>query len=287
MHLFFKFMTAKQLLFFYEQERLRRRRRFLASAEIDNPIPPIVNDFGGGLKFDGVNDFVQTPLSINIANDHSFSFWWKPNLYGGNQRILSSFDGFNIPIGGFIISPTNFVGGFKMLFGIISSVIGNDNCIIYTQNDIPNALMHVVIVKETQTRANWKIYINGVQVSVLTLGSANVASGTMTGDPVRIGAQANQSFFLNADLFDFKIFSKALTQTEITTLFTTKGAVVPPTASGNLVSNYRFANKQGFVLSDISANASNGNLVGYTLQDVTLGFLNKWRLPNGTPALVL
>lgn len=242
---------------------------------------------GAGLRFDGVNDYVQTPLNIDIANDHSFSFWYKPSLYGGNQRIISTYKGISTLVnGGFVIAPLNSFGGFKLFFVIYTTILGVDNCGIYTTTALPNSLMHVTVVKNTQTRANWKIYIDGIEVSVTPFGSTNVASGVMTGNPMVIGAQLQPTpqFLLNGELYDLKSFNKALTLTEIDYMYKTKNTRIPPTAVGNLVANYTFNQKQGLTLLDSSGNGLNGTLINFTNTTPSVG--NAWVDDLGNPFLV-
>lgn len=229
-----------------------------------------------GLRFDGVNDYVSTTLSIDISQNHSFSFWYKPTSRTANQRICNNYT--NISTSGFVLSPSTFPNGTNLgfYFGLYSTTMGIDNCSIYTTNSIPNALMHVVVVKDTQVRANWKIYINGVEVGVTTYGTNNIASGVMTGGNIQIGAQLDPTprFHLNADLYDLKIFNKTLSQLEVSQLYN-KGAI-----PSNCIADYRFDNRSGTILTDyISLN--NGTLTNYTTQDVTVGSTNKWLYEDG------
>jgi len=225
-----------------------------------------------GLTFDGVNDFIQCPQTINISNDHSFSFWFRPNLYGGNQRLASTY--INTVLGGITIGVFPlFSNPFTVYFNIASSTMGNDNCAIYATNSLPNALMHITIVKETQTRANWKIYVNGVRVEVTTLGVNNIVTGTVSGTPLTIGEQAG-SFYLNASMYDVKIFNKAISQYEVRELFFKRGGVPQSFADGSMITDYRFDNFQRLalgILDDNTQNRNNGTLTNYTAGDLTAG----------------
>ena len=64
-----------------------------------------------------------------------------------------------------------------------------------------------------------------------------------------------------SECYDLKIFNKALTQAEVTTLYNSKNNLIPTTASANLVSNYTFNQKEGTNLLDSSGNALNGTLI--------------------------
>lgn len=221
-----------------------------------------------GLRFDGVNDFVQTTLRFDISQNHSFAFWYKPNTLTGNQRILSTVSAGNFSNGGIQIGVLDFFGGFKVFVNIFNITIGTDNCSIYTTNSITNSFMHIVVVKDTQTRANWKIYINGVSVSLTNSGPVNVASGTLTGNQMRIGALDN-NLYLNANLYDLKIFNKTLSEVEVTQLYN-RGAT-----PSNCIADYIFNNQSGTNLTDY-VSGNNGTLNNYTTGDVTIGSTNKW-----------
>lgn len=224
-----------------------------------------------GLRFDGVNDYVSTPLLIDISQNHSFSFWYKPTSRTANQRICTNYT--DVQTGGFVLSPSTFPNGtnFGFYFGVYSSTMGFDKCSIYTTNSIPNALMHVVVVKDTQVRANWKIYINSVEVGVTTYGTNNIAFGEMTGNSMQIGTQFNPTpmFHLDANLYDLKIFNKSLSQSEVTDLYNKTS--IP----SNCIADYRFNQRQGTILDD-HAGSNNGTLTNYTTPEVTIGASNKW-----------
>lgn len=237
----------------------------------------------GGLKFDGVNDYIQLPnptltlFQNNIQFDKNWSFNVIMNITNSGFQgvfMVANNSSFDSSTKGFFCYKAN---GFIVFF------IARNN--VYSgSGNIPNNKLGVVNFTFTyEYLVGSKAYIDGVLVQTgIYLPMLEI--DYLTGISPRIGNYLFASnYYLKDDLYDIKIFDKALNQTEITHLFESKGQSIPAPASNNVIANYPFRDAQGFTLSDISGNSNNGTLINYTLADVTPSINNKWLGTDGLP----
>lgn len=132
---------------------------------------------------------------------------------------------------------------------------------------VPYNLHEITVITLTYSGTLIKAYKNGILfgqiASTRTIGSNNVFLG-------RIGNSDSQGF--RGIIYDAKIFSKELTQQEVSHLFDTKGTDVPVTALSDLILNLKLEEKSGTIALDKSINSYNGTLTNFT--NTSLGTSN-------------
>lgn len=136
---------------------------------------------------------------------------------------------------------------------LLDAGIEGDNLIV------PYNLNEITVITLTYNGTLIKAFKNGVLfgqiASTRIIGSNNVFLG-------RIGNVPSQGF--KGIIYDAKIFSKELTQQEVSHLFVTKGADVPATALSDLILNLKLQEKSGTTATDTSPNSYNGTLTNFT-----------------------
>lgn len=174
-------------------------------------------------SFDGVNDFIQAP---NYASNSSFtvSCWVNMSTYnlnslGANDFIFfANHSGINNLSRNFMIGYRNFgnENGFSSyIYNSSGAQLGG-----YATNQIPpsvNSWHHLVSVFENGTYI--KMYLNGVLFYNQT---SNVPTqSNMPSLPLFFGIGVSTQFdFLEGKLDDVGFWNRALTQEEITSLYT-------------------------------------------------------------------
>ena len=161
---------------------------------------------------------------------------------------------------------TGYTAGFFLGTGaVFLSLSSNGNQINFTSNLINNAnvLYNITIVKRlglTDTCVD--IYINGMLTTINVTGFINTDFKSNT--PINIGRFNNIfSGYYNGNIYDLKIFNKALTQEEVLKLYNLE---IPPTAKNNLIFDMPFEqlNKVGSnVFTPELVAGNNGQLIGY------------------------
>lgn len=240
-----------------------------------------------GLKFDGINDYIETPFNypVSEATPVSFSFFFKLlSSTTANDIILNSRDNSEKGIN---ITNRNYSGQRKLDLTLINDFTPTVRVSGVTINTTiqTGIVYHIVFTKSNGwANTNFKGYIDSVEDSNYDFNTIPLQSGDNTAslNNFKIGAY-NGNLASNIELYDFKMFNKTLTQSEVNELFTTKGKSVPVTSAANLLVNYRFDDKQGFVLKDMSSNNFDGTLTNYTAGDVAVSNTNKWVYEDGTP----
>lgn len=232
-------------------------------------------NFVGGLKFDGVNDYVDlASLNNNIQFNslYSFSIWAKPITYQSGFNTCPIFckcqsffgrNGFNFGI----------AFGFGFYVDYIDSFTGNRKfyiCDLFLPQFNLGVIVHIVYNNQSKT-----LFVNGVATNLnlnINIGSEPVYANY----PLKLGILSEGEEYRGMlNLYDLKIFDKELTQQEALHLFKSKSQSLPSTASTNLIANYLFKDAQGFNLVD-NVSANNGTLTNYTLGDVSFGVNNSW-----------
>ena len=167
----------------------------------------------GYFSFDGTNDFINITtdvLDIGTSN-FSVSVWFKTSATQMGSlianQVSNGWNGFNFQVnGGGYILPTVDWGNSQQYGALSSSTAYNDN-----------VWREVTFVMNGATVSNWKLYINGVQVSAtLEGGSVSTISGSGIGNtvPLTIGYRTFGNYFLG-QIGVTKIYNRALTEQEI------------------------------------------------------------------------
>ncbi len=169
------------------------------------------------INFDGINDFLSLPLHPNCNNNSiTFSFWVNVTEWtnidgelhatvveeGGNHTLHCQIGNF-ISNGIQICFQFNNVAIDKYIANNASEFISNWNQIILT----------------VENNNIYKIYLNGSDIGPLTTypyGNSNCLSQRVCGRE----SNPQGEFFFNGSLDDIAIYNRALTQEEITALYT-------------------------------------------------------------------
>lgn len=148
------------------------------------------------------------------------SFWFKPVSVVGHQMIFKG-DGFE----------RSAPSGFRITFGARPGQMGftigdktiggssGSNYIVTPQNVITaNTWQHVVV--NARGANDYDFYINGAKLTNCTYGGS-ATSMVFYPEPVRgiMGNEDGFSFFFEGALDDYRIYTKVLSQEEVSTLY--------------------------------------------------------------------
>ena len=156
-------------------------------------------------SFDGINDYIQLPFSIQ-QNPISVSVWFNTNAVQF-QSIVDN------DIGGLF-------GNDIILSYNNSGLVDNDKlCLLYHDGAVAsdftysvNTNYHVIALwSDNET----KLFVNGNLIGVF-----NHSAGTIDGGNFRIGVHSSNVGWFSGNIDDIAIFNRALTQEEITALYT-------------------------------------------------------------------
>jgi len=160
--------------------------------------------YGGGLKFDGVNDFVDA-TNISSSGDVTFEAWIYPTTYAAapahNPRVFHNYDGSNdLQI---ILKESDY-----FVWGTTTGAAGVG---VATEPSL-NTWTHIVA---TRLGSTYKVYYNGIEQSTTAATPGNPVPTTQA---LRIGADiagtSNNGHF-NGSLDDVRIYSRAKSASEI------------------------------------------------------------------------
>lgn len=250
-----------------------------------SPNDNITYSVATGLNFDKVNDYVQLPnpflsvLQDNIQVDKEFtvsiitrinssygngngqgSWFWGLNNSTFNNTVTKGFTILDIG-GGIIFLWVNLTNG--------------GHAYILT-NSLQQGIRHIIFVYRGVNDVTYFVDGSVGTHSFLTDGSVGTIDYTTEISP-RIGyyEDAGIPYSQGGQIYDFKIFNKALTTTEVQRLTETKGMILPSTIlQSEVICDYRFNQKSGITLIDDSINANNGTLINFANTTPSVG--NAW-----------
>ena len=163
-------------------------------------------------SFDGTNDYVSfnyDSLDLGTSN-FSVSVWFKTSASQAQSlvanQVNNGWNGFNFGIYSGYLTPTVDWGNSQQ-YGALQSVS--------TYSD--NTWREATFVFNGATVSNWKLYINGVQVSAIIEGgsvSTISGSGISNNIPLTIGYRSAGSYF-SGQIGRVLIYKKALSDSEI------------------------------------------------------------------------
>ncbi|MGB0454840.1 MAG: LamG-like jellyroll fold domain-containing protein, partial [Bacteriovoracaceae bacterium] len=169
--------------------------------------------FARGVIFDGVDDYIEMPNSIEPgAGNFSLSMWFKTNSSGVLQDLYSDIGD---PILNYMylsIEANNQLGAF------VRDEDGDFVKILNRGPEVNDGLWHHVVMIRDDTKLS--LYLDGVfifEVSNANLGVVNLASGS---SKPKVGSvfSANSRFF-NGSMDELSIWSRALSSSEVTQLY--------------------------------------------------------------------
>jgi len=239
---------------------------------------------GNGLKFDGVNDYVQVSKVFALADIRTISFWMKSNSTANNETVIDFGNTGNSNLYAWanisIISNILYLKYVSINGGILAGA--------YIPNNLRDNNLHNVVCIFSGNRVynditGFKCYVDGVNINLTKISSnsnISIIQGT-----ARIGASTGitTQFYYKNYLYDLKIFNKELSQAEVSELYNKQGQIVPASAVSSLQADYRFNNKSGTILTDKSPNNYHGTLMNYAIETTDLGATNSWVDKYGNP----
>ena len=165
---------------------------------------------GGSIVFDGVDDYVGVTngyTSVMKGNDYwTVSLWFRANNLSNNPVLIS-------PGAGQLNYFDLFleVGPNSVFFSA-----GGGSGTNYLQNTstplVNNTIYNINYIKTGPTTG--KVYVNGNEISLTTIGSG---LGTMPNSNAdfRIGGFKEGSFYLNGNIYNVSMYNRSLSPTEV------------------------------------------------------------------------
>lgn len=153
---------------------------------------------------------ISTGTTVSLANlpvgnsSRTFSLWIKPTQFNGANRILS----YGMPT-------TNLAYGISFDANKIYNFNWESN-VFFTQTPVLNVWKHIVCTYE-QTTSTVSIYINGISVASIPYFSMNTANNGILYLGSLFG-ETGSTYIGYVD--DLQIYNYALSQAEVTSLYT-------------------------------------------------------------------
>ena len=169
----------------------------------------VAGKYGNAVSFDQVNDYLSVPnsSSLNFAGSAAtLSMWINPASISGDSVVLGKF--WNTSM-----SSPYYQYGLELSAGRPHFYVGTSTGLAGASMDtalVLNQWAHLAIVFNGLTA---QFYVNGTLVSSKSLA----ASITARGMALRVGADAATSQFYKGALDNLRIYSRALSATEVVT----------------------------------------------------------------------
>lgn len=224
-------------------------------------------------SFDGISNYIEIASSSNLLVTSSYSLSTWVNVLSFNSggfpyqpAIISKIDGGDW-YGGFELRAAGDVNNTVNFYGT-SGNIGGQNTSIYKSGQKINVWNYLVV---TYNGSKVKMYIDGICVDSIDR-TGNIQTSSL---PLRFGRRGGSyNCWFNGNIDDIAIYNRALTQQEITALYTSTPPCTTPNSVITPQGNTTFC-QGGFV----NLNASTG--ANYTYE-----WYNNGQLINGATASV-
>lgn len=206
--------------------------------------------YGGGLRFDGVDDWVTVAdrATLDLTSSYTYSAWVKPETSTPWQTLLMKERGqtFSYALYGTSdnVQPSSWSGEDR--------VLGPDALAL-------NTWTHVAV---TQGGGTMRMYVNGVQV-----GSHAAAAAVPSDGVLRLGGNGIWSTeWFKGVMDDVRIYDQTLDATQIRTIRDTAvgGTTQPPPAPTGPVGAWGFDETSGTTATDGSGRKHDGTISGAT-----------------------
>jgi large repetitive protein len=224
----------------------------------------VAGKFGKALDFDGTNDYVEVGEidDLYFANTDAWtvSAWIYPTKASGIYQVIAT-------------TPTSGSFGWYMSYdnsAVVTRGVFFDywapNLILRLRtqnNDVPlNQWTHVSMVKSAGGSHSdyYKLYVNGVDRTTVT-GAGTANSITYTGFVTRIGQKVGTGFF-QGKIDDVRVYSRALSAAELTSLSQNGQVVRKAVSDSGLIGHWSFNEGTSTKAADFSGNGNIGTLSG-------------------------
>jgi hypothetical protein len=171
---------------------------------------------GQAFQFNGTNSYVSLPNSsgqFNFTGDFSVSMWFRSSNLSTSRYVIGNYKAGGSYGYGWVLYYTG-AGGFAF-------DVRNNNSINQVTKLLPlltNTWYHVVAVRKMGQIH--KLYINGVdQSATQTEGNVNNVAGYTANQPMSLGGLSDINLPALCDLDGVNMWTKTLTQAEITELY--------------------------------------------------------------------
>lgn len=205
------------------------------------------------------NSYINIPDQNYLdfgTGDFSIALWFKPTV-NGDTRLVYKFNG-------------DTTRGFMMTWGNTSRKVsfqlfttgGSTQAAVVSSGSYQNGQwIHAVAMRENSVN---KLYVNGASAGSTTGAIADVSGSAA----MRIGATLTPDRFFTGFMDDLRIYSRALTESEIAELY--YAGTNPDSQS--LAGWYKMDEGSGTTATDSSPNANNGSITnGAYSTDVPFG----------------
>jgi hypothetical protein len=175
----------------------------------------VTGKIGGGLSFDGTNDYLSTTSAFSFgSNTISIAMWLNWTSFSNNDDLLMELSSnFNSNNGSFLINPNADVGSF---FVAMKNEVGGT--LSATFNRPSTGWHHYVFVFDYQY-GTIRVFVDNVEMSLSlsgTFGTNRVLSNSYN---LYIMSRNNSSLFGQGIIDDLRIYNRALGTGDINALY--------------------------------------------------------------------
>jgi len=213
------------------------------------------------MEFDGLNDYIDCGGNSSLfpTTAITVSIWVKASTQGNFKYILAAPNTASYPAYGFQVKTS---GASQYL----QFVLNTGTAIISPFADVLDNNWHNVV--STYDGSSLKMFVDGSEVGTGTSTSGNIIYGPGAGagaGKLLIGDFGVSSLFFTGNLSNISIYSSALTQDQILTIY--NGGVPNDISSLSPVSWWSLAgdsyyNGNDWICPDLSSNSNNGTSDG-------------------------
>jgi hypothetical protein len=215
------------------------------------------NLLGKAINFDGVNDIIVTPLTMNYSRNLTLSAWWNSNKLFGQPSTTILGDTFGIWNFMLYIAPNNGIGiEYKNSTGGAT----------YSTVCIPGTGWQYTTI--TLNTTHYTIYNNGVacNTGAFLWGGSNTSNLTIGAR----GTSGSPSDSFNGSIADVRIFNRALNAEEVSTLYYGNQDItfyVQDKVTGEYLSDFTLQSEY-----DSTYTATNSTILTLPVDNVTVNF---------------
>ena len=212
---------------------------------------------GGGLSFDGVNDYVTIPLINNDEVSVSAWFYKNANDTTRNDAVFSGFrNNSNLQLReGFEL---RFPSGASntLEFVLVTQDGGGNRTTRTSRRNLLNSTgsWYHAVGTYNKTTGQQRLYVNGELVNTVTHPAGNTVVPLTFYSDMRIGHSRVNVGYFNGAIDDVRLYNLPLTDQEIHTLYNA--------FTGDLQAHYTLDEGSGTIANDSSGNGNHGSING-------------------------